>query len=116
MAGGHQLAVLSRQGQDDKILDFIPQPLNLSPAAREQQCVAKIEGLVLQLCRLPLAAMADRQHVEVVSRGELGIAQRLPDQLRLGRQHNFGDANLLEGLVALPLIQARQRHQCISCG
>ena len=58
--------------------------------------------------------MADRQDVEVAAGGELDLAQGLPDQLRLGRQHDFGDTNLLEGLVALPLIQARQRDQVIS--
>jgi len=116
MAGGHQLAVLSRQGQDDKILDFIPQPLNLSPAARHQQGVAKIEGLILQLRRQFLAAMADRQYVEVIAGRELDLAQGLPDQLRLGRQHNFGDTNLLQRFVPLPLIQSRQRDQVISRG
>ena len=49
MAGGHQLAILRRQGQDDEILDFFPQPLDLSPAARHQQGVAEIEGLIPQL-------------------------------------------------------------------
>jgi len=44
------------------------------------------------------------------------LAQGLADQFRFGRQHDFGDADLLERLVALPLIEARQRHQSMSFG
>ena len=114
MAGGHQLGVLRRQSEHDEILDLIPQPSDLPPAARHQQCVAKIESLILQLRRQPLTAMADRQNVEIVFRAEPDIAQGLTDQPCFRRQHNLSDADLLEGLVALPLIQSRQRDQVVS--
>src|SRR5215813_759344 len=76
------------------------------PVTPDQQRVAKVQWLLRQVRWQRRTAMAHGQHGDTVARAEIEFAQGLADQLRLRRQHDFGDPDGLQRVVVLTLLQS----------
>ena len=74
LAGRQSLLIFGRQGQDHEVIAVVPQFADVGPVARHQQSISKVQRPIDQPRRQRLTAASNRQHRNVIARGEFEIA------------------------------------------